>query len=64
MEDKVEVKKKRNINPPRGVARGRPEKKVPRHSFELKRKAVRLYLEEGFSAEDIVAETGISIQLT
>src|SRR5687767_10818122 len=53
------VEKKKSINPPRGVAR-RP-KTSNRFSFEFKRRAVGLFLEEGFTRGAIAGELGISI---
>jgi transposase InsO family protein len=52
---------KKNINPPRGVAR-RPRCNSRRYPFELKLKIIRLYLQEGFSARLIADETGVSQQ--
>jgi len=54
------VEKKRTTLPPRGEARH--PKNNRRYPFELKLKAVRLYLEEGFSGRLIMEETGISQQ--
>src|SRR5438552_4514879 len=55
MEDKHEkVEKKRNDTPPRGGARD--SKNSNRYSFELKLKAVKLYLEEGFTNPQITEE--------
>jgi len=53
---------KKNINPPRGVARRRPRRNNRRYPFELKLKVVRLYLQEGFSGRLITEETGVSQQ--
>lgn len=50
-----------NHTPPRGGPR-RPKKKHVRFPFELKLKAVKLYLEEGFSGSLISEETGASPQ--
>lgn len=55
------VDKKNPPHPPRGVAR-RAKKTSRRYPFELKLKAVRLYLEEGFSGRLITEETGVSQQ--
>src|SRR5688572_23983918 len=55
------VEKKNPPHPPRGVAR-RPKKTGRRYPFELKLKAVKLYLEEGFSGRLITEETGVSQQ--
>ncbi len=52
---------KKNNTPPRGGARG-PKKRTARFPFELKLKAVKLYLEEGFSGALISEETGASPQ--
>ena len=61
-EEAATVEKKNNTtHPPRGVAR-RSTKTHRRYTFELKLKAVRLYLEEGFSGRLIAEETGISQQ--
>src|SRR5262245_27351454 len=55
MEDKHEkVEKKKNNTPPRGGARG--AKTSNRYSFDLKLKAVKLYLEEGFTNPQITEE--------
>ena len=47
-------KREREPQPPRGLAR-----RVGNHSFELRRKAVKLRLEEGFPTELIARELGI-----
>ena len=61
-EEKIPLEKKNNTShPPRGVARA-GKKRQHRYPFELKLKAVRLYLEEGFSGALISQETGISQQ--
>jgi transposase InsO family protein len=55
MEEKHEkVEKPRKEGPPRGAAR-RP-KTCNRYPFELKLKAVKLYLEEGFTHEQVTQE--------
>src|SRR5437867_2295612 len=53
------VEKKRTLHPPRGVAR-RP-RTTNRFSFEFKRRAVALFLEEGFTRNAICAELNVSI---
>ena len=50
---------KKSIHPPRGVAR-RP-KTTNRFSFEFKRRAVALFLEEGFTRNAICAELNVSV---
>ena len=57
MEENVQAEKlKRNDgNPPRGV-RGRKNKNAKRYPFELKLKAVKLYLEEGFTNAEITQQ--------
>jgi transposase InsO family protein len=57
MNEEVVVEKKRN-SPPRGAGGGK--KTRPHYSPELKRKAVGLYLEEGFSQGLVCEELGIS----
>jgi transposase InsO family protein len=62
-DEPIPVEKKNTPLPPRGDARR--AKKSPhqrRYPFELKLKAVRLYLEEGFSGALIAQETGVSQQ--
>src|SRR5688572_8930085 len=51
---------KKNTNPPRGVARRWPET-TKRYSFEFKRRAVSLFLEEGFTRNAICAELNVSV---
>lgn len=60
-EEAVKVEKKNTPHPPRGVAR-RTAKRHRRYPHELKLKAVRLYLQEGFSGALISQETGVSQQ--
>lgn len=55
----VEKKRRKNNNPPRGV-RG-AAKSARRYPPELRIKAVRLRLEEGFSLADICQEMGMAI---
>ncbi len=55
-------KKSKGHQPPRGLAR-RPKKNVQPYPFEIKLKAVKLYLEEGFSGRLIAEETGVSQQV-
>ena len=62
MEEKHEkVEKPRDGSPPRGASR-RKSKTSKRFPFELKVKAVKLYLEEGFSGRLVAQETGASQQ--
>jgi len=56
MNEEVIVEKKRN-SPPRGAGGGK--KTRPRYALEVRLKAVRLMLEEGFSLKDVCAETGV-----
>lgn len=58
MEEKVQAEKKKNLNPPRGVRRQK-NKNAKRYPFELKLKAVKLYLEEGFTNPQITSELGL-----
>ena len=55
----VEKKRRKNNNPPRGV--GRAEKSAHRYPPELRLKAVRLRLEEGFSLADVCQEMGMAV---
>jgi transposase-like protein len=58
-EQRAEKKRRRkNLNPPRGV--GRAAKNARRYPPELRIKAVRLRLEEGFSPEEVCAELGMA----
>src|SRR5437899_3238530 len=59
MQDETSEVEKKNPNPPRGVAR-RP-KTTNRFSLEFKKRAVQLFLEEGFTRNAIAGELGISI---
>lgn len=63
-DEATSVEKKNNTpHPPRGGARGpKNSRRQQRYPFELKLKAVRLYLEEGFSGSLISQETGVSQQ--
>ena len=51
-------RKRKNLNPPRGV--GRAEKSAHRYPPEVRLKAVRLRLEEGFSLADVCQELGMA----
>ena len=63
MQDERAEVEKRNPTPPRGGGRRRrPKKNHRRFPFELKLKAVKLYLEEGFTGKVITEETGVSQQ--
>ena len=55
----VEKKRRKRINPPRGV-RG-AAKNAHRYSPEVRLKAVRLRLEEGFSLADVCQEMGMAV---
>lgn len=55
-------KKSKGPQPPRGLPR-RPKKNVKPYAFEIKLRAVKLYLEEGFSGRLISEETGVSQQV-
>lgn len=48
--------------PPEGGRKRRGKKKVPPYAFELKLKAVKLYLEEGYSGSLIAQELGATQQ--
>ena len=54
---------KKVASPPRGASRRRPKKNHRRYGFEVKLKAVKLYLEEGFTAKLISQELGPSQQV-
>jgi len=56
MNDNEPIEKKRNSSPPRGGSR----KKVLRRKFEERLRAVKLHLEEGFTAELVAREMGVS----
>ena len=56
--DKVQGKRKKT-RPPRGAARRSIHSHVHSHLFEVRRKAVQLYLEEGFPLELIAREMGV-----
>ena len=58
MQDEISEVEKKNPNPPRGVAR---PKTSNRFGFEFKRRAVQLFLEEGFTRAAIVQEMGICV---
>ncbi len=55
---KVQGKRKRP-HPPRAAARRSIRPHRHSHPFEVRRKAVQLYLEEGFSPELIAREMGV-----
>src|SRR5688572_14634371 len=57
MQENVQAEKikKDDPNPPRGVSR-RKNKNAKRYPFELKLKAVKLYLEEGFTNPQITEQ--------
>ena len=57
MNEQTIVEKKRN-SPPRGAGGGK--KPRPRYAPEVRLKAVRLRLEEGFSLQDVCAEMGVT----
>src|SRR6267142_5268693 len=59
MQHETSEVEKKNPNPPRGVAR-RP-KTSNRFSLEFKKRAVQLFLEEGFTRNTIAGELGIGI---
>src|SRR6516165_2105236 len=62
MEETKKVQgKRRRTRPPRGAARrtGRPH--AHSHSFEVRRKAVQLCLEEGFPTERVAREMGVGL---
>ena len=56
--DKVQGKRKKT-GPPRGAARRSIHSHPHSHPFEVRRKAVQLYLEEGFSPELIARQMGV-----
>ena len=56
--DKVQGKRKKT-RPPRGAARRSISPHVHSHPSEVRRKAVQLYLEEGFAPEMIAREMGV-----
>jgi transposase-like protein len=56
--DKVQGKRKK-ARPPRGAARRSIHSRVHSHPFEVRRKAVQLYLEEGFPPELVAREMGV-----
>jgi transposase-like protein len=51
--------KRKKTRPPRGAARRSIHAHVHSHPFEVRRKAVQLYLEEGFPPELIAREMGV-----
>ena len=51
--------KRKKTRPPRGAARRSICPHVHSHPFEVRRKAVQLYLEEGFAPELIAREMGV-----
>ncbi len=56
MEENRPVEVSRNLSPPRGRA---PQKNRP-YPFEVRKQAVKLHLEEGFTQELVASELGIS----
>ena len=56
MEENEPVEKKRNTSPPRGGSR----EKNPRRPFNIRLRAVKLHLEEGFAQEAVCQEVGVS----
>ena len=62
MEEEIQAEKKM-ASPPRGASRRRAKKNHRRYAFEVKLKAVKLYLEEGFTAKVISQELGPSQQV-
>jgi len=56
--NEIQEKRKRT-RPPRGAARRTIRPHPHSHRFEVRRKAVQLYLEEGFSPELIAREMGV-----
>jgi len=56
--DKVQGKRKKT-RPPRGAARRSIHSHPHSHPFEVRHKAVQLYLEEGFSPELIARQMGV-----
>ena len=56
--DKVQGKRKKT-RLPRGAARRSTHSRVHSHPWEVRRKAVQLYLEEGFSPELIARQMGV-----
>jgi transposase InsO family protein len=59
MNDEYELVEKKNLSPPRGTSR---RKKFRRYPAELKFKAVKMFLEEGFNGTLIAQQLGISAQ--
>jgi transposase InsO family protein len=59
MEENQPIEKRRGT-PPRGGARGR-KKSGRRYAFEIKLRAVKLHLEEGFSVPLVCQEMGVSL---
>ena len=51
--------KRKRTRPPRGAARRSIRPHPHSHPFEIRREAVQLYLEEGFSPELIAREMGV-----
>jgi DNA invertase Pin-like site-specific DNA recombinase len=51
--------KRKKTRPPRGAARRSISPHVHSHPSEVRRKAVQLYLEEGFAPEMIAREMGV-----
>src|SRR5215831_5308947 len=53
--------KRRRTRPPRGAARRPVPPHAHSHSFEVRRKAVQLCLEEGFPTERVAREMGVGL---
>lgn len=51
--------KRKRTHPPRGAARRSTRPHAHSHSFEVRRKAVQLCLEEGFPVEQVAREMGV-----
>ena len=60
-DDSIPVEKKNNTLPPRGDARRPKKSTAKRYPFELKLRAVKLYLEEGFSKAAITEELDLGM---
>lgn len=60
-EEAIPVEKNNPTHPPRGVARRPKKSSSQRYPFELKLRAVKLYLEEGFSQAAITEELGLGV---
>ena len=58
--DRVQGKRKKT-RPPRGAAQRWIPSHPHSHPFEVRRKAVRLHLEEGFPPELIARQMGVAV---